>query len=172
MAAEVNMTPEQLQKILEAVLAKATQMNPLEQKKWDEDLAKQRRKDLLAVEVGKAEQEAQDRRRNSCSHMRFNASAGKLSGQSAPRGTPGAEWCTGGQAYQNGLVMVFCSRCHTSWWFQPTQEFYTMIIQNGIDGMQPPDMSVEVCIGCYKLKDRCTCVEDAKMHYAAHPTVV
>lgn len=169
--AQVTMSPEQLQTILEAVLSKVQQLNPLEQKKYDEEVAKQRRRDLLAVQLGKAEAQAQRNKRNNCSHMRFSATAGKHAGMLAPKGTPGAEWCTGGQAYQNGLVMIFCSRCHSDWWFQPTQDFYTFIIQNGVDGMAPPPDDQCVCIGCYEMKNQCRCAEISMEHVSAHPTV-
>ena len=168
---QVYMTKEDLQSILEAILAKSNQLNPLEQKKFDEEMAKQRRRDLLAVEVGRAEQEAQDRKKNACSHMRYPATAGKLSGQSAPKGTPGAEFTTGGQAYQNGLAMQFCTRCQTQWWFKPTQDYYTVIMQEGLSQTAPPPEDQCMCIGCYQPKLQCKCVEMSKEHVAAHPTV-
>lgn len=166
----VEMSPEQLQKILEAVLAKAQQLNPLEQKQYDEDLAKQRRRDLLAVQLGRAEEAAAKAKRENCSHMRYSPTSGKNSGHSAPKGTPGAEWCTGGQAYQNGLAMMFCSRCHADWWFKPTQEYYSYIMQNGLEGTAPPPDDQAICIGCYETKSKCRCAEIAKEHVAAHPT--
>ena len=167
----VEMTAEQLQKILEAVLAKAQSLNPLEQKRFDEELAKERRRDELAVTLGRAEAESQRAKRDNCSHMRYPASAGKNAGHSCPKGTLGGEWCTGGQAYQNGLVMIFCSRCHSDWWFQPTQDYYSYIMQNGIDGIEPPPDSQCVCIGCYEPKSSCLCSKYAKEYVAAHPTV-
>jgi len=168
---QVNITRDDLQAILETVLAKSNQLNPLEQKKYDEEMAKQRRRDLLAVEVGRAEEEAQRRKRNSCSHLRYPATAGKLSGQSAPRGTPGAEYTTGGQAYQNGLAMMFCTRCQTQWWFKPTQDYYTIILQEGLSSTAPPLDDQCICIGCFELKSQCKCVEHSKEYVAAHPTV-
>ncbi len=171
MATTVEMSPEQLQRILEAVIAKTQQLNPLEQRTYDEQIAKERRRDLLAVQIGKAEEEAQRRKRDSCSHLRFPATAGKNSGMMAPKGTSGAEWTTGGQAYQNGLAMLFCSRCHSEWWFKPTQDYYTFIVQNGMDGIQPPDDAHTYCIGCYEEKPNCRCDEIAREYAAAHPTV-
>jgi hypothetical protein len=165
--AEVSMSHEQLQKILETI----TRMTPLEQRKYDEEVAKERRRDLLAVQLSKAEEASARAKRENCSHMRFPPTAGKNAGQLAPKGTAGAEWCTGGQAYQNGLAMIFCSRCHSDWWFKPTQEFYVYIQQNGLDGTPPPDDAHSVCIGCYEDKPNCKCSEIAKENAAAHPTV-
>src|SRR5271169_5065397 len=167
----MNVSPEDLQAILEAVLAKVQQLNPLEQRKYDEMVAKERRRDDLAVQIGKAEEEASLRRRNSCSHIRYGASSGKLSGHLAPKGTPGGEYTTGGQVYQNGLGMMFCSRCHSDWWFKPTPEYYAVLAQNGIDGVAPPPEENCICIGCYEPKPKCTCSERAREYVAAHPTV-
>lgn len=167
----VNMSPEQLQQILEAVVSRVTRLNPLEQKKYDEDLAKERRRDMLAVQLGKAEAEAQKNKRDNCSHQRYPATAGKNAGELAPKGTAGAEWCTRGQAYQNGLALIFCTRCHSDWWFQPTQAYYTEILQNGIYGVKPPSDEHTYCIGCYNPKPQCKCAELAKENLAAHPTV-
>jgi len=167
----IEMTPQQFQAILESVVAKAKELNPLDQRKYDEMLAKERRRDLLAVQIGKAEEEASRARRNNCSHMRYGASAGKHAGELCPKGSPGGEFCTGGQAHQNGLVHLFCSRCNSEWWFQPTQDYYTFILQNGIDGIAPPPEEHTICIGCYRLKPECECSKIAKEHAAAHPTV-
>lgn len=165
---QVSMSHEQLQKILETI----TKLNPLEQRKYDEMIDKEHRRDMLAVRLSEAEEASQKAKRDNCSHMRYPPSAGKNSGQMAPKGTSGAEWCTGGQAYQNGLAMIFCSRCHSDWWFKPTQDFYILIQQNGIDGIAPPDDAHTVCIGCYEDKPSCKCSENArKEHAAAHPTV-
>ena len=172
MPAAVNMSPEDLQRILEAVISKVQQLNPLEQRAYDEMVAKERRRDLLAVEVGRAEMAAQRAKREGCSHKRYNATSGKLSGQSAPKDAVGnTEWCTGGQAYQNGLAMIFCSRCHSDWWFKPTQDYYTFIMQNGLEGIQPPPDSESICIGCYEVKTNCKCAEISQEYVNAHPTV-
>lgn len=167
----IELSAQQLQTILEAVVAKAKELNPLEQRKYEETLAKERRRDMLAVQLGRTEEEATARKRNACSHMRYPATAGKLAGHGAPKGTPGAEWTTGGQAYQNGLAMLFCTRCTSSWWFKPSPEFFQMIVQNGLENQAPPPEEHCVCIGCYNLKSKCDCAEQAKEYAAAHPTV-
>jgi hypothetical protein len=166
----VEMSPEQLQKILEAVVAKVTRMNPLEQKRYDEELAKERRRDELAVTLGRAEMEGQRAKRDNCSHKRYPAGSGAKSGETAPKGETNSEWCTFGQAYQNGLAMMHCSRCHSEWWFQPTQEYYGWILQNGLRQQAPPPEKDCICIGCYHPKPECQCGLIAKEHVAAHPT--
>ena len=82
----IDMTPQQFQAILESVVAKAKELNPLDQRKYDEMLAKERRRDLLAVQIGKAEEQAQRAKRNNCSHMRFGAAAGKAFRGKLPEG--------------------------------------------------------------------------------------
>jgi hypothetical protein len=170
--ADIEMSKKDFKELMEGIIDKLNKLNPLEQRQYDEELAKERRRDLLAVQLSKAEAEAQQARRSNCSHQRYPASAGRRAGELAPRGTPGAEWCTRGQAYQNSLVMIFCTRCHSDWWFQPTQEYYQVIVQEGIYGIAPPDDDHTICIGCYKIKSNCECAEIAREHVAAHPTVV
>jgi hypothetical protein len=169
--ASVEMSPADLQKILEAVIGKVQQLNPLDQRKYDEILAREKRRDLLAVQLGKAEEEAYQRRKNGCSHLRYPATAGKLSGHMAPPGYHGAEWRTGGQVYQNGLAMMLCLHCATSWWFKPTPEYYAVLAQNGLDSTAPPPDDKCICIGCYEPKPNCTCAAQSREHAAAHPTV-
>jgi hypothetical protein len=171
MSVNVEMSPEQLQKILEAVVSKVQALNPLDQRKYDEILRKERRRDDFALTLGAIEKEKNDNIRRSCSHLRYPATAGKLSGHVAPVGYPGAEWRTGGQAYQNGLAMMLCLRCGTQWWFRPTPEYYTVLLQNGLDNTAPPPDDHCICIGCFELKNKCKCEELSQEHAAAHPTV-
>jgi hypothetical protein len=161
---EIQMTPQQLQDLLAAAVKQATAMNPLEQKKFDEDMAREKRRNLMAVELGRAEEEAMHRKRNGCSHMRD-----ARTGDGVARGATNGEWTTGGQAYQNGLAMIICTRCSTAWMFKPEPEYYNFIIQNGLRGAQPPSDSLTICTGCFELKPSCKCKEIAKEHAAAHP---
>lgn len=171
MAEKVEMNAEQLQKILEAVLDKAKQLNPLDQRKYDEILRKEKRRDDFALSLGEIERAKNENLARNCSHMRYPATAGKLSGHVAPKGYPGAEWRTGGQMYQNGLAMMLCLRCGTSWWFRPTPEYASYLMQNGLDSTAPPEDKDCVCIGCFELKMKCRCQELSAEHAAAHPTV-
>lgn len=172
MAFNVEMTPEQLQKILEAVVSKVQALNPLEQRKYDEVLRREQRRDDFALSLGAIEKEKIENIKRSCSHMRYPPTAGKLSGHVAPAGYLGAEWRTGGQVYQNGLAMMLCLRCATQWWFKPTPEYYAVLMQNGLDNTSPPPDDLCICIGCFELKTKCKCDEmAARDHAAAHPTV-
>lgn len=159
MSQAVSITPEQLQELLRAVVMESKKLNPLEQKEFDEKMAQERRKARMVADLGRAEEEAMKAKRNGCSHMRWPATAGKNAGHSAPRGALGAEWCTGGQAYQDGTAATICMRCSTVWRFKPTPEYYTAIVQNGLLGEAPPSDEHIICEGCLVLKSSCKCAE-------------
>ena len=117
----ISLTPEALQELLKTAIAEAvaqaTKLNPIEQKKLDEELEKDRRKNAMMRQLGAIEEESMRRKRNACSHKRFPANAGRLAGHGAPPDALGAEWCTGGQAYQDGTAMIICMRCSSTWLF-------------------------------------------------------
>ncbi len=162
-----GITPEQLQEILATVIKEAKSLNPLEQKKFDEDMKQERRRAKMVASLGRAEEEAQRAKRDRCSHMRYGANMGKNSGLSAPKGAMGAEWCTSGQAYQDGTALIICERCSTTWRFKPTAEFYSVIVQNGLLGEAPPPPEMTLCNGCMNLPKECTCKEDVEQQMAA-----
>jgi len=155
----ISLTPEDLQQLLKTAIAEATKLNPLEQKKYDEEMQKERRKNEMMRQLGKIEEETARQKRNACSHMRYPAGSGKLAGHGAPRGTLGAEWCTGGQAYQDGTAMVICLRCSSTWLFKPDPNYYNAIVQNGMLGEAPPPDELTLCPGCMELKPKCRCKE-------------
>lgn len=155
----ISITPEQLQDLLKTAIAEATKLNPIEQRKLDEDLQRERKRSQMMIQLGKIEEEAAIRKREGCSHMRHPAGSGKLSGASAPRGSLGAEWCTGGQAYQDGTAMVICLRCSSTWLFRPDSNYYNAILQNGLLGEAPPPDALTICPGCFELKPECRCRE-------------
>jgi hypothetical protein len=154
-----SITPEQLQELLKTAIAEAVKLNPIEQRKLDEDLQRERKRNQMMIQLGKIEEEAARRKRDGCSHMRHPAGSGKLSGQSAPRGSLGAEWCTGGQAYQDGTAMIICLRCSSTWLFRPDSNYYNAILQNGLLGEAPPSEALTMCPGCFELKPACRCRE-------------
>ena len=80
-------------------------------------------------------------------------------GDSVPRGSAFGEWCTSGQAYQNGLAMSICQRCTTVWIFKPSPENYNAILQNGLLKQPPPPEELCYCMGCLELKPKCKCAE-------------
>lgn len=152
-----NLSAEELQQILTAVLKEARSLNPLEQKKYDEELAREKRKNAMMLQLGKIEEESMRNKKNACSHMRY--AAGKNAGMSARKGDMGAEWCTGGQALQDGSAMVICLRCSSTWRWRPHPEEYSMILQNGLLGVAPPPEELVLCDGCSYLKSACHCAE-------------
>lgn len=159
----ISLTPEDLQNLLKTAIAEAvsqaTKLNPLEQRKLDEELAKDRRKNAMIKQLGEIEERAMREKRDRCSHLRYPAGSGKLSGHGAPKGALGAEWCTGGQAYQDGTAMVICLRCSSTWLFRPDSNYYNAILQNGMLGEAPPREELTICPGCFELKPVCRCKE-------------
>jgi len=161
MSETISITPQQLQELLKTAISEAvsqaTKLNPIEQRKLDEELQKDKRRNMMMIQLGKIEEESARQKRDGCSHMRYPASAGKLSGHSAPRGALGAEWVTGGQAYQDGTAMVICLRCSSTWLFRPDSSYYNAILQNGLLGEAPPPEAQTICPGCFSLKPACRC---------------
>jgi len=161
--ATISITPEQLQELLKTAIgeavAAATKLNPLEQRKLDEQLAADRRKNAMIKQLGEIEERSMREKRDRCSHLRYPAGSGKLAGHGAPRGALGAEWCTGGQAYQDGTAMVICLRCSSTWLFRPDSNYYNAILQNGMLGEAPPSDEYTICPGCFELKPGCRCKE-------------
>src|SRR5258708_22238305 len=92
----ISLTPEDLQNLLKTAIseavAQATKLNPLEQRKLDEELAKDRRKNAMIKQLGEIEERSMREKRDRCSHLRHPAGSGKLAGHTAPRGALGAEW--------------------------------------------------------------------------------
>lgn len=164
--AETTFTYEQVQQLIktavETAITSAKALNPVEQKRFDEEMERDRRRTQMMIQLGKVEEEAAYRRKNGCTHKRYNMSAGKHGGEMAPRDASNADWMTGGQAYQNGLASLICLRCQTVWMFRPTPEYYSAIMQNGLYGEAPPPEKDTLCIGCLELKNHCKCDEIAK----------
>lgn len=158
-ANRVFLTPKQLQDLLKTAITEATKLNPIEERKLNEELERERKRSMMMVQLGKIEEEAARRKREGCSHMRYPAGAGRLAGMGAPRGAMGAEWCTGGQAYQDGTAMVICLRCSSTWLFRPDPNYYTAILQNGLLGEAPPPPELTLCSGCFELMPKCRCAE-------------
>jgi hypothetical protein len=149
----------QQMKMMESVIGKLTALNPIEQKKLDEDLKKENRRNLLAIELGKAEEARIKRLRDGCSHMRD-----PRTGDGVARGSMYGEWCTSGQVYQNGLAMLLCQRCAWSWIFKPAPEAYSVMLQNGLLKMPPPPDEITYCMGCLEMKPKCRCEEIRRKH--------
>ncbi len=148
------LTPEQLQELLKTAIGEATKLNPIEQRKLDEELARERRKNAMMLQLGKIEEEAAKRKREGCSHMRD-----AKTGDGVARNHPTGEWCTGGQAYQDGTALIICQRCSSTWLFRPEPGYYNVILQNGLLKAAPPPEELTICPGCFELKPACRCKE-------------
>lgn len=139
--AEINLTHEQLQKLLAeamgAAVTAARKMNPLEQKAYDEELRKDRRRALLSVELGKIESEKRWRQQASCTHSRD-----KSTGDAVAKGT--GQWTTGGQRHGHDRLSVICLRCGTAWIFKASPNELEYAEQHGLLGYAPPP--VERCL--------------------------
>lgn len=157
----ISMSALDLQNLLKTAIAEAvtqaTKLNPIEERKLKEDLAQEKRRHQAMVQLGKIEEETAQRKKDGCSHLRHPAGSGRWSGHSAAKGALGAEWCTGGQAYQDGTAMVICQRCANTWLFRPDSNYYNAILQNGLLGEAPPPDHLTICNGCFELKPECRC---------------
>lgn len=129
----VTMTFDQVQDLLRTVLAEANKPNALEQKRLDEELAKDKRRAALAVELGRAEEEARWRRQNSCTHSRH-----ATTGESVPKGT--GVWTTCGQTHGDDSISLICMRCATLWHFQATANERDYANNAGLLGFMPPPL--------------------------------
>ena len=154
----ISMSPEDLQNLLKTAIAEAvgqaTKLNPIEQRKLDEDLQRERKRTQMMVQLGKIEEESARRKREGCSHMRD-----AKTGDGVPRSHPTGEWTTSGQAYQNGTAIIICQRCSSTWLFKPDPNYYSVIIQNGLLKAPPPPDELTMCPGCFELKPACRCKE-------------
>ena len=84
----IQITKEDLQKLLETVIAAAKAPNAVEQRQMDKEEEAERRRLEMSLQMGKIEMEAQERKKSGCSHMRYVAGQ-RFAGHAAPR--------TGGQ---------------------------------------------------------------------------
>src|SRR5215471_4346215 len=128
----VSITPTQLQDILTAALKAANQPNALEAKHIAEEAERERRRQNLAIELARVEEEARWRKQNSCTH-----SVNEKTGEPVPRGT--GKYVTSGQMHGDDSCSLICQRCAQVFRFMPTRE-EREFIQNGpgLLGYPPP----------------------------------
>ena len=135
---EISLTPSQLQDIIKSAVTSAIKansaMNPLEQKKFDEQMEIERRKTQAAIELARIDEESRWRKQNSCSH-----SCHDKTGESVARGT--GRWTTSGQMHGDGTCTLICVRCATAWHYQPTRDESEYILNGpGLLGYAPPPL--------------------------------
>jgi hypothetical protein len=123
-------------KAVEAAVKAARAPNAKEQREIDEEISAQKRKLIMIKELGKAEQEAMDRKKHGCSHSRFSMASGKLGGHACAKGQ--GEWTTGGQALDRKKAILICTRCSYTWTFEPDENEWAFIQDTGLMGFPPP----------------------------------
>jgi len=132
----VNLSFEQLKELISSAVAESHKMNPLQQKEYDDKIKAEKRKAMMVVELGKAEEQAMNLKKHGCSHSRHGMGAGKLAGHACAKGT--GEWTTGGQVHGDGTATMVCTRCSYTWHWQPTSQEREYIDNSGMLGMAPP----------------------------------
>ena len=130
-------TYEQVQELLRVAIAEASKLNPIEQKRLDEEIERDRRRKQLSIELGRVEEESRWRRQNSCTHSRHNTT-----GESVPRGM--GTWTTCGQTHSDDTISLICMRCATLWHFQATPRERELANGAGLLGFAPPP--IERCL--------------------------
>jgi hypothetical protein len=126
---------ELMERMVSAAVKASRAPNAKETREIEADIERERRRTMLAVELGKVEQEHQERRKNGCSHSRYE-NGSKNAGQPAPKGT--GEWTTGGQLVGRDTACTICVRCAYNWIWKPTWEEREYINNVGMLGMAPP----------------------------------
>ena len=133
----ISLSKAELQELLTAVVKAGTAPNAFQQKAVQEELQREHRRNLLAVELGKVEEARMQARKNGCTHSRLSMAAGKNGGNAAPRGT--GEWTTGGQLSGDGEeAMLICQRCSWMWKWKVTNQEREAINNVGLLGAAPP----------------------------------
>src|SRR5215471_5264840 len=106
----VYLSYEELQNLMKAAVGEAVREavkpNWLDQKRIDEETAKLKRREALAIELGYADEQKKWNHQHSCGHSRD-----KETGADVARGM--GKWTTGGQILSDGSVYLLCLRCGT-----------------------------------------------------------
>jgi hypothetical protein len=130
------LTHEQLQQLMEAAIRAAKAPNPIEEKQIQEQIERERRRNLMMTEMGRIEEQSRLHKQNSCSHKRH-----ETKGHNVARHEPGV-WTTGGNLLgaKEDVAGLICVRCATTWKFRPTPEEseYFRNAPEGMNGFPPP----------------------------------
>jgi len=135
----IEMTPEQLQELLaravgaavDKAVAAAKAMNPLEQKRYNEEVDMETRKAALREAVSRDKERTRNARRN-CTHSRDNI------GKYVAKGT--GVWTTSGQLHADDTISLLCLRCQMTWVFKsaPWERELFHTGEHGLLGLTPP----------------------------------
>lgn len=131
------MTADDLQKLLSSAMAaavsEARKMTPLESRKYNEEVEKERRRDRMGIELSKAEEINQRNKMYGCSH-RCDPKTGLAVGGDRQD----ALWTTGGQLHGNDLATLSCMRCGWRWTWKTNAQEREYINNAGMLRMAPP----------------------------------
>lgn len=129
----LTISKDDLKELLMSVMSASRQMNPLEEKKYNEELEKDRRKALLVKQLGEDEERQMTMKKNGCSHC-----VDKDTGQPVARGT--GVWVTQGQVHSNDVISLICMRCSTTWHWKgtPAERAYAIDAEHGLLHIPPP----------------------------------
>lgn len=141
MAEETNgiyFSAEQLQefmaKAMAAAVAEARKMTPMEDRKYKEEVERDRRRTLMAVELAKAEDQIQRNRMLGCSHK-----CDPRTGLAVGRDRADGMWTTSGQLHGNDQATLVCYRCAWPWRWVTNAAERDYINNVGMLNMAPPD---------------------------------
>lgn len=126
---------ELMERMVSAAVKASRAPNSKEAREIEEDVEREKRRTLLAVELAKAEQAIMERKKNGCSHSRFSNGA-KNAGCPAPKGT--GEWTTGGQLIGRDEAFLVCLRCSYGWKWKTTYDEREQTANVGLLGTAPP----------------------------------
>lgn len=142
----IGLSAEQFQEMLSTILAKANQMNPLEAKKYQEDIEKSQRLEIFKATLA-AEVAAEKARKLGCSHRR-HPNGTPHAGLPAPEGQ--GEWATGGQTHGRSLIGLACIRCGKGWLWVGSPGELDFAEANGLLTYPPPseDRCLTACRHC------------------------
>lgn len=136
-AGGVYFTAEQLQafmaQAMAAAVSEARKMTPLEERKYNEELEREKRRTRMSVELAKAEEQMARNRMLGCSHK-----ADPRTGLAISRDRVDGDWTTGGQMHSNDLATLACMRCGWTWRWRTTPAERDYINNVGMLHMSPP----------------------------------
>jgi hypothetical protein len=152
----VYMSAEELQKLMASAMAaavsEARKMTPMEERKYKQELERERRRDRMAIELAKTEEQRERNRRLGCSH-RCDPKTGLGVGRDRADGI----WTTGGQLHGNDLATLVCLRCAWTWRWKTNSQERDYINNAGMLYMAPPDKDrVDVLLKEEETRDKLT----------------
>lgn len=151
---------EDLQELLvsamSAAASEARRMTPLEERKYKEEVARERRRDRMSIELAKAEEQNQRNKMLGCSH-KCDPKTGLAVGRDRPDGL----WTTAGQLHGNDLATLCCIRCGWTWRWKTNPGERDYINNVGMLNMAPPPKDrVDVLLKEEEVRDRLSMLKE------------